>query len=98
MRARDRVLHLLRLAERQRRRLLAKHGFPDRRGDHQIAVRVGGADDDDRVDRGIVDQREGIRVPSRHVEFARRFLRELAFVSATAARLTPVMRAARSRA
>ena len=72
---RDRVLHRRHLVERQRRRLLAERRLAAlRRRDDQLAVRVRRADDDQRVDGRVVDQRERIRVVSRHVEFRGDFL------------------------
>ena len=46
-------------------------------GNHVIAMRVRGADDDDGVDRGIVDESKRIGIPLGHVEFARGVLGEL---------------------
>src|SRR4029450_7623385 len=46
--------------------------------DHELPVRVGGADDDDGFDRRIVDERLGIRVVPRDVELCRDFLRQRA--------------------
>ena len=46
------------------------------RGDDQLAVRVRRADDDDRVDRRVVDERQRIGVVPRHVELGRDFLRQ----------------------
>ena len=72
------VLHGLRLAQRKRGWLLAKRGLAaPGAGNHVIAMRVGGADDDDGVDRGVVDESEGIGIPLGHVEFARGVLGEL---------------------
>src|SRR5262247_1990537 len=51
-----------------------KVGLP-RRAD-ELPVRVGRADDDDGFNRRIVDERLGVRVVPRDVEFGRHFLRQ----------------------
>src|SRR3954469_12359509 len=47
-----------------------------RRRDDELAMRMRRADDDDRVNRGIVDERCRIGVVLRHVAFGRDFVRE----------------------
>ena len=68
-RSADRLLHRGHLVERERRRLFAERRFaPAGRGHDEIAMRVGGRDDYDRVHRRVVDERERIGVVPADVE------------------------------